>query len=51
MDYTEDRTEKKTITVIVKYVSMFKILCWYNQGHDDQNIAENIDIRCSNRGK
>ena len=31
--------------------SMFWMIFWYENEHDNQNIVENIDIRCSNHRK
>ena len=49
--WSQDGEWDNTLTVIVKDVSIFKIRCWYNKGHDDKINLEHIAIRCGNCGK
>ena len=50
MEHTVDRIENEKIILssLSKMFSMFQIRCYYKQGHYDQNIVENIAIKCSN---
>ena len=54
MEFTEDRKEndKKCLTSLLIFFSMFKIKCWYSPGGaEKQNTAEKISIRRSNCGR
>ena len=50
MEYTADKIEDEITLLpsLLKIFSMFQTRFWYDNGHDDQNNAENIDISCSN---
>ena len=52
MDYTAEKieTEITLLSPLLKKFSMFQLNLWYKQSADE-NIVENVSIRCSNCGK